>query len=355
MYNLKLDLATGSLSFMIFLFTYLLLQPARSYSQLVEDSFTSTAMAQNLTGESAQRELLVYLPPGYETDHDKRYPVIYLLHSYGSGPSSWLGEKGYEGLNVVVVLDSLINNQVIEPVIVVMPDLHNRFGGTWYTNSEVAGNWIDFLAEDLIGHVDSSYRTIPDRKSRGIAGQSSGGYGALVMGMKRPEVFGAVLSMSPPNIYNPNPFGEAGWSRAMAVKPDSVESAHIIGKLLWAKAVAFSPNPDKPPFYAELPFQKEGNGFKLNEKIWEKWKRHTLDRLVSMHQNELRGTEREMLLRIEVGDEDPLVGEVRRLGEKLRSLGIEHHLEIFEGDHIRGVRKQFEESVFQFFDNDAHF
>jgi len=158
----------------------------------------------------------VYLPPGYAVEN-RSYLTVYLLHGYGGDHTDWV-RLGNAAFNA----DSLIAEGVIPPVILVMPDGRN----SWYVNSDPAsgfGAYEAAIVEDLVSHIESSYRTIPSRRGRMIAGLSMGGYGAIHLAFKYPERFGAAASLSgahpreePPreDLYAPafgDPFDPARW------------------------------------------------------------------------------------------------------------------------------------------------
>ena len=150
------------------------------------------ALEGNLEGDSPDREVTVYLPPSYQTDQARRFPVVYLLHGYGGRDDTFtarlarLQESG----------DRLATNPGFSELIVVTPNAYTLHKGSMYSNSVTTGDWERFIAEDLVAYMDSHYRTEPNRKSRGLAGHSMGGYGALRIGMKRPDVFMSLYSMS---------------------------------------------------------------------------------------------------------------------------------------------------------------
>jgi len=331
----------------VIIFSILILPPfSQVYTKVVSDSVHGASLTNNLLDESPVRQTLIYLPPDYEKSNPTQYPVLYLLHSYGSHPDSWLGENGYEGLNIAETLDSLITTGELKAMIVVMPDTYTKFGGSWYTNSSTGGNWLDFIASDLVSYIDENYRTINDRQARGIAGQSMGGYGALFIAMNRPDVFGAVLAMSSPNLMNPDPFGQSAHEAALSVNQGNYESSHILARLLWSKAIAFSPNPESPPFYADLPFIRNNGTITRNQRIWQKWLDYALNFQVENHIESLR----RLRIRLEVGKTDPLLKETRSFSNTLFEHNIEHDIIVFQGGHVEGVKEQFQSSVFQFFD-----
>src|SRR4051812_39337387 len=123
------------------------------------------------------REVITYLPPSYDTDTDRRYPVIYLLHGGGGVPRSYIAGN-YSGLNIRTTMDNLILLHVVHEMIIVMPDIN--------------GVYHDFILNDLIPHIDSTYRTFARRESRGIAGHSRGGCGSFLLATDHPDVFGAM-------------------------------------------------------------------------------------------------------------------------------------------------------------------
>lgn len=190
----------------------------------------------NLEGDSPDPEVSIYLPPGYDANRHQRYPVVYLLHGYlftdqywtGAGPSN---PGDMPGPYVPAAMDSLIARGEANPMIVVMPNAYTKYAGSMYSSSVTTGDWETYIAEDLVAYVDKNYRTIPDRLSRGLAGHSMGGYGAIRIGMKRPDVFSSLYIMSACCLIN-NPFPAPATANAAATGAAQTASA-------WA--AAFSP------------------------------------------------------------------------------------------------------------------
>lgn len=141
------------------------------------------------------REYTIYLPPGYETSQ-QRYPVIYFLHGYGGEDTDWISLG-----NLNDILDRLIAARHIPHLIVVMPDGDNSWWVNNFTNTQ---RYADMVIEDLIPFIDGTYRTIPVRGSRAIAGLSMGGYGALSLAMQHPDLFVAAVSLSGAFFVKPN-------------------------------------------------------------------------------------------------------------------------------------------------------
>ena len=158
---------------------------AESKGRLTYQTVHGAGLEDNLLGDSPNRQVMVYLPPSYTTTPTKRYPTIYLLHGYNGTSTIWR-DGAYKGFNILTAMDELIEAGKIREMIVVMPDGRNAYGGTYFVNSSVTGNWEDFVTQDLVSYIDTTYRTIPGSASRGVAGQSMGGYSAIYIAMKNP-------------------------------------------------------------------------------------------------------------------------------------------------------------------------
>src|SRR5205823_3678011 len=133
----------------------------------------------------------VFLPPSYDKEPKRRYPVIYALHGYSIGAEQWSKE-----IHVPQTIEGAFAQGTHE-VIVVLPDSKTIHNGSMYSSSVTTGDFERFIAQDVVAYIDGHYRTLPNRASRGLAGHSMGGYGATRIGMKHPEVFGSVYIMSP--------------------------------------------------------------------------------------------------------------------------------------------------------------
>lgn len=150
----------------------------------------------NLEGDSADRSVSIYLPASYQRDAKRRYPVIYFLHGYTDDDGDFYGFSKH-WMNLVPLLDSVFASEKAREMIVVTPNAYTRFQGSMYSNSVTTGNWEDFVAKELVFYMDNHYRTIAKGSGRGIAGHSMGGYGALRIGEKNPDVFSGIYLLSP--------------------------------------------------------------------------------------------------------------------------------------------------------------
>ena len=287
---------------------------------------------QNNGGENPVRRVTIYLPPGYdETTH--RYPVIYYLHGFTWSDSLQIASDHFDQL-----LDKAIAIGKIRPVIVVMPDHHTLYRGSMYTNSSLTGNWADFTAKDLVAYVDQNYRTIPDRESRGVTGHSMGGGGALKLGMLFPDVFASVYALSPGLLGVGKELGPtgAGFKRAGQIKTreELVDGWNDFeANLVVAIGRAFSPNPNKPPFYADLPFIYVGDSLVIDHSVLELWNKNMAIGMVDAYTSNLRKLK---ALKLDWGRNDEFIGILitcRIFSQKLESLGINHYAEEYIGTH----------------------
>ncbi len=170
----------------------------RRPDQLVDVTFDSAVLRGNPLGDPHVRQFPVYLPPQYAAEPARRFPVAWLLAGY----TGWAGMKVTKERAWSESLPAQFDRRMtsdnpddrLEPMIVCFPDCFTRFGGSQFRNSPVTGRYEDYLVEELVPEIDRRFRTVADRDHRAVFGKSSGGYGALLMGMWHPDVFGLVCS-----------------------------------------------------------------------------------------------------------------------------------------------------------------
>src|SRR5205823_9090767 len=142
-----------------------------------------------MLGDPSERDLFVYLPPGYD-ESDRRYPTAYLLHAFGDSPQGLL-TPATDGLRwappIEDVIDPVFGRMGAPPMIVVIPDGNSRYGCGQWVDSPVTGNFEQYVVKDVIALVDAGYRTLPDARSRGVFGFSSGGFGAWNLASLNPD------------------------------------------------------------------------------------------------------------------------------------------------------------------------
>jgi S-formylglutathione hydrolase len=229
--------------------------PGPPRGRIVADTVPAPALAGNLLGDPTVQPAWVYLPPGYD-DSGRRYPVLYLLHGVLDDPSVWI-EPAYQGMTVQATMDSLIGAGAVRPLIVVMPNGRNALGGSYYRNSPVTGRWGDFIAGDLVRHVDGTYRTLGSAGARAIAGHSMGGLGAIWAGMLHPDVFPVVYGMNPCCLCCLSAEQAPEEARSLDAYPsiaalwEELEEGNIWPLAVAGATAAFFPDPDRPPFYGD--------------------------------------------------------------------------------------------------------
>lgn len=310
-----------------------------STSKIIIEEFHSKALEGNPLGDPALRRVPIYLPPGYEAA--KRYPTLYLLAAFGNRGLKFLNDELWEE-NIQQRLDRLIGEGRVQPLIAVMPDASTRYGGSQYINSVATGNYEDHILE-LVGYMDGKYPTIADRDHRGIAGHSSGGFGALRFGMLHPDVFGLVADHSGDKYFEmgfkPN-FGELLRYFERVGEPGIMEllkdpgaglrngAPHEALSLL-ATAAAFSPNLNAPLGF-DLPIDLHSGA--LRPDVWARWLAFDPAEIVDKHTDALKSLR---LLYLDCGrfDEYNLLYGARMFTEKLRALGIPFHYEEYDGSH----------------------
>ena len=295
----------------------------------------------NLMKETASPEVSIYLPPSYLTDSSRRFPVVYLLHGY---TGTDLGYFGPTGRQLHVIAERVFAGGAAREMILVMPNCMNAYGGCMYSNSVTAGDWEGYVAEDLVAYMDKNYRTIPRREARGIGGHSMGGYGAIRIAMKRPDVFSAIYALSSCclNEGNVRPGRSGQPSAAESIK--SIEEARgnrgAQGTL--ARAAAWAPNPANPPLFLDLPTK---NGEVVPE-VAVKWAANSP---VAMLDQYVPNLKKYTAFAMDIGLQDTLINSNKVLVERLNRFGVPHTFETYEGDHGNRIPQRLEEKVLPFF------
>ena len=297
----------------------------------------------NLDGDSADREVSIYLPPAYAKQTKRRFPVLYLLHGFTDSDGRWFGLEGAHFVHVPKAVDAAYAAGLGE-MIVVMPNAFTKFEGSMYSSSIAIGDWETFITRDLVTFMDTHYRTLAKRESRGLAGHSMGGYGVLRLGMKAPGVFSALYAMSPCCLA-PNPQSDPQmFARAATVRTaQDIAAADFMTKAMLASAAAWSPNPKNPPLYINLPVS-DGQ---LRPEVLAEW---TANAPLAMLHQYLPALKSYRGLAFDAGDQDqPIASTVERLHELLSGYGLQHEFEIYPGDHVNRIDKRLTTKVLPFF------
>src|SRR4051812_41759768 len=198
------------------------------------------ALEGNLEGDGVDRDVFVFLPPGYAKDTKRRYPVVYALHGFFIGAEQWSQE-----IHVPQTIEGAFALGAKE-MIVVLPDSKTLHLGSMYSTSVTTGDFENFIARDVVSYVDAHYRTLATRESRGLVGHSMGGYGATRIGMKHADVFGSLYIMSPCCLSPRDAPNDVEFSKKLeAVKsPADFAALPFFARATFASAAAWSPNPN---------------------------------------------------------------------------------------------------------------
>src|ERR671929_2183544 len=156
-------------------------------------TITSALLAGNPLGDPAERPVEVYVPPGYDDDPERRYPSVYVIQGYTGTVPMWHNRSPFRP-TFPEAADALFAGGGAPPCVVVFVDAWTSYGGSQFVDSPGTGRYHSHLCDEVVPFVDERYRTLPDAAHRGIAGKSSGGYGAMITPMLRPDVFGGLAT-----------------------------------------------------------------------------------------------------------------------------------------------------------------
>jgi enterochelin esterase family protein len=303
--------------------------------------FESRVLAGNPAGDPHARRVPVWLPPSYDAERARRYPVLFVLTGFGGRGRMLLNDNPWSP-SLDDRLDRLVTAGCGE-MIVVMPDCCTRFGGSQYLNSAATGRYADHLLDELVPWADTTFRTRPGRAHRGVAGKSSGGFGALTLGMTRPDLFGAIACHSGDMYfdycYRPDipkacsVIQEAGGTKAFLERferrpqkgKDDFLALNILGM-----AAAYSPDAAGELGVA-LPFDLATGAFR--DDVWARWLAHDPLLRLAGREEALRSL---ALLYIDCGsrDEFHLHHGARLFARELKARGIAHEYGEFDDGHM---------------------
>lgn len=288
----------------------------------------------NLEGNSADRDVYVFLPPSYDSSPNKRYPVVYFLHGYSVGADAYDGLAKFQE---AVDAAAAAGNELI----VVMPDVLTKFKGAMFGASVTTGDFERYVAHDLVGYVDSHYRTIADADSRGLSGHSMGGYGTLKIAMKYPGVFSSIYAMAP-CCLSPSNMSAEQVQAVSALTPEQLATAQGFALATPATLSAWAPDPKNPPFYVSTGVKDGVVDPLLLARL------HANSPLVLLPQY-LPAMNALEAIRLEVGDKDFLLADDTWMHEEFDRFGVKHQWEVFEGDHGNRVNARIRSDLLPFF------
>ena len=313
----------------------LLAMPSPALARVEKIMVHGRSLEGNLEGNSADRIVYVLVPPSYDTAKARRYPVVYFLHGYQTKAEQIMGwgpmEQRYEAAMKATGREW----------IVVVPDSFTKQSGSMYSDSVTVGNFETFTAHDLVAYVDSHYRTIAKRESRGLAGHSMGGYGTLRLGMKHPDVYSALYAMDPCCLRPRGITSEEGRKYEGAT-PEQVAKGDFGIRTNYAAAAAWSPDPNKPPFFVDL----GTNDGKVDDLVVAKWAANAPIAMLPQYVIALKSM---TAIGLDTGDKDFVRADDEAMHAELQRFHIPHDFELFEGDHGNRFPERLEKVTFPFF------
>lgn len=314
--------------------------PVKLAGSISLDRVYHHALIGNKLGDPTTRTIPVYLPPNF--DRSQKYPVVYYLPGFTGTSLSAINESSYEP-NLIERFDRLIKAGEIPPALLVVADGFTKLGGSQYINSTFNGRYQDAITLDLIDHVDQSYPTIARAEGRAAIGKSSGGYGALLLGMRHAKKFGLIASHSGDcyfeYCYLPDfpkvalkITAKGGVSKYLAwfkaqdyVKGDTIGVLNVLGM-----AAAYSPNTEADGGF-DLPFDLETG--ELRSDVWNRWLDNDPVRLVEKYADALKSL-RLLFLDCGTRDEYNLQYGARILSRRLTEHDIPHVHQEFNDGHM---------------------
>lgn len=303
--------------------------PAQSTQSLVVDrEIRSENIAHNKIGIDPVRKMMVYLPTGYGTSA-KLYPVIYFL------PTPFDSYRApFDKRNAQSLFDHAIAAGVIDQFILVCVDMTTPLGSSWYVNSPVTGNWEDFMIQELVPYIDANFKTLPNRNSRGIAGDFMGGYGAIRFGMKYPDVFGSVYALHPVGTGSGLKIMDSLPNWDLLANAKSLDDVKKDGysQIFTSIFQAHLPNVDKPPLYIDLSARKVDGQLVIDSKLMTRLRNNFfLESMIPQYADNLKSLRG---LKIDWSRSDLNQDHVyanQALTHKLNEFGIVHEAEEYNG------------------------
>jgi S-formylglutathione hydrolase FrmB len=311
---------------------------------LNEELFVSELLRDNPLGDPHERPLLVYTPPGYETEPERRYPAVYVIQGFTGNVAAWRNRAPFRQ-PFPETADGVFATGQAPPAIVVYADAWTQYGGSQFVNSPATGPYHSYLCDEIVPWVDARYRTIADRDHRAIMGKSSGGFGAMITPMLRPDLFSALATHAGDALYEQcylRDFGSAvralrdydgdiwkWWddfrSRVAFTKPADATLLGLLGV-----AAAFSANEDGT---VDLPFDPRTGVVRPD--VWQRWLDRDPVRMAPQYAKALRSMR---AIWIDAGTRDDYFLDVgaEAFRAELRAIGVADHVirfELFDAAH----------------------
>jgi len=310
-----------------------------------EHVITSDLLRDNPLGDPAERPLWVYVPPGYDHEAGRRYPSVYVIQGYTGHLAMWRNRSAFRQ-PFPELADRVFARGDAPPAVVVYVDAWTAYGGSQFVDSPGTGRYHSYLCEEVVPWVDTHYRTLADRDHRAISGKSSGGFGAMITPMLRPDLFGAFATHAGDALYElcyiPE-FGKAvrhlrdydadvsrWWSDFRERVAFTKEGDEVL-LITYGVAACFSAAPDGTP---ELPFDA-ATGM-LRPEVWQRWLNWDPVRMVERHADALRS---QRAIWIDAGKRDEWFLDIgaEAFRRELATIGVPDErvfFELFDATHM---------------------
>ncbi|MCI5072495.1 alpha/beta hydrolase-fold protein [bacterium] len=309
--------------------------------------FDSKVLKQSLFKDPTQRPISVYLPPNYNEAAKKAYPCFYILAPWSSTGSLLLHPKNVFTPSLPQLLDQAILDKSIKPCIVVFPNCESKLGHSQYINSPACGPYMDYLCEEIVPYIDQHYPTLKNPQQRSIMGFSSGGFGALVTGMLRPDVFLNIASSAADSFYEHLYLSMIPKAQAVLEKHGSIDAfikyylsnpnpMSLLSRnegetlLLLNICACFIPNKNNPPLYGDLFFDVHSGA--IIEEAWQKLLAWDPIRMIDQYQDNIKQWQHVVL---DAGKQDEYALHLghRQMANKLKALNISMTHQEYPGRH----------------------
>jgi hypothetical protein len=307
-----------------------------------DHAFESDVLKDNPLGDPHVRPLWVYVPPGYD-DSDERLPSIYVIQGLTGQLDMWRNRTAFRR-NFPELTDELFASGDAPPCVVVFADAWTSLGGSQFIDSPGTGRYLTYICDEIVPWVDSTYRTMPEAAHRGITGKSSGGYGAMVDPMLRPDVWGGLATHAGDALFEMCYLPD--FRKSVRVLRDSYESSfdkfwedfrsrpafskdsdyHLLND--WCMAACYSTDEDGT---VNLPYDVATG--ELRPEIWERWLAWDPVRMASKHAEALRGLK---AIYIDCGKRDQFYLDLgaEAFRRELEKIGVtDVFFELFDGTH----------------------
>ncbi len=323
---------------------------------LDEHVIDSEALTGNPLGDPHRRPVYIYTPPDYDAEPDRRYPSVYVIQGMTGQLDMWRNRKAFSP-TVLESIDAWFADPGHPPAIVVYVDAWTSYGGAQFLDSPATGRYHTYLCDEVVPFVDARYRTMADAAHRGIAGKSSGGYGAMVTPMLRPDLFGGLVTHAGDALfevcYQPE-FPEAAralrdeydgsfdafWTDFRA-RPGRARQSDPPLVNEWAMAACYSADADGT---VRVPFDPATG--RLVPEVWERWLAWDPVRMARPHADALRGLR---AIWIDAGRRDEYFLDLgaEAFRRELAAIGVDDErvrFELFDGKH-GGIEWRYPEAI----------